>query len=89
MGTLGSDSAIEASDVVFINDNVSLTSWLLKKAKKTKSIVFQNLFFALVIIVVTSLSALAGIVPLWLAVVLHEGGTVLVALNGLRLLSTR
>jgi len=89
MGTLGSDSAIEASDVVFINDNVSLTSWLLKKAKKTKSIVFQNLFFALVIIVVTSLSALAGIVPLWLAVILHEGGTVLVALNGLRLLSTR
>ncbi|NGX31517.1 MAG: Zinc-transporting ATPase [Chlamydiae bacterium] len=88
LGSIGSDTAIEASDVVFLNDDIQLLSWLIHKAKQTKRIVFQNLFFATCVIVLTSLSALFGIVPLWLAVVLHEGGTILVAINGLRLIRT-
>ena len=86
LGSIGSDTAIEASDVVILNDELKLIPWLTQKAKKTKRIVLENLGFATAVIIGTSLSALFGIVPLWLAVVLHEGGTVLVALNGLRLI---
>ena len=86
MGKIGSTAAIDAADVVLLNDNVESLGWLIGKAKKTSIIVKQNLILAASAIVIASLPALSGIIPLWLAVVLHEGGTVLVGLNGLRLL---
>jgi len=86
MGNLGSDTAIEASDIVLLQDDLELASWLVKKAHSCMRIVHQNLIFASGIISVISSMALIGLIPLWLAVVLHEGGTVAVALNGLRLL---
>ena len=49
----------------------------------------QNIVFSLSVIIFASLLALLGFIPLWLAVILHEGGTVVVALNSLRLLKTR
>jgi heavy metal translocating P-type ATPase len=88
LGSIGSDTAIEASDVVILNDELKLLPWLIKKAKKTKQIVTENLIFATMVIIGTSFAALFGIVPLWMAVVLHEGGTILVAFNGLRLIRT-
>ncbi|HEV8051938.1 MAG TPA: HAD-IC family P-type ATPase, partial [Parachlamydiaceae bacterium] len=89
MGKVGSSAAIEAADVVLLHDNIELLDWLLEKAKQTKVVVKQNLFLATAAIFIASLPALAGIVPLWLAVVMHEGGTVLVGLNALRLLKTK
>lgn len=86
MGRIGSMTAIDASDIVLLNDDLSILSWLFEKAKQTKAIVRQNLTLALCVIVLASLPALLGLVPLWLAVILHEGGTVLVGLNSLRLL---
>lgn len=86
MGNLGSDTAIEASDIVLLQDDLKLASWLVKKAHSCTRIVRQNLIFATGIIAFISSMALIGLIPLWLAVVLHEGGTVAVALNGLRLL---
>lgn len=88
MGKVGSTPAIDAADVVLLNDNIEKINWLIEKAKKTQSIVKQNLALATLAILVASLPALAGMVPLWLAVVMHEGGTVLVGLNGLRLLKS-
>ncbi len=87
MGAFGSATAIEASDVVLLHDNIELLDWLVAKSRKTRRIVAQNLFLASTIIIATSIPALLGMVPLGLAVILHEGGTVLVGLNGLRLLS--
>jgi len=89
MGSLGSDTAIEASDIVLLHDELMLGPWVIAKSKKTLVIVRQNLAFAVGVITCVSLLALFGFVPLWLAVMLHEGGTILVALNGLRLLSTK
>jgi heavy metal translocating P-type ATPase len=89
MGRIGSASAVEASDVVLIRDDLSVLSWLISKAKKSMQIVRQNLLLALSVIVFATTPALLGLIPLWLAVVLHEGGTVLVGLNSLRLLQTR
>lgn len=86
MGKVGTTAAIDASDVILLHDNIELLDWLVEKAFKTRAIVRQNLILALAAIFVASLPALAGLVPLWLAVVLHEGGTVLVGLNALRLL---
>lgn len=86
MGKIGSASAIDASDIVLLSDDLTILPWLVQKARQTKRIVLQNVSFALSIILFASTPALLGLVPLWLAVCLHEGGTVLVGLSSLRLL---
>jgi len=86
MGEIGSATAIDASDIVLLQDDLHLICWLHNKAKKTMLIVRENLTLALAVIVLATTPALLGIIPLWLAVILHEGGTVLVGLNSLRLL---
>ena len=86
MGEAGSATAIEAADVVLLNQGLSSLPWLIKKAKKTRRIVSQNLALALAIILFISGPASMGVIPLWLAVILHEGSTVVVGLNALRLL---
>lgn len=86
MGKIGSSTAIDAADIVLLQDNIERLGWLIGKAHQTQHIVKQNLTLATLAIVVASIPALAGFVPLWAAVLMHEGGTVLVGLNGLRLL---
>lgn len=88
MGKVGSTAAIDAADVILLHDNIERIGWLFDKAHQTTRIVKQNLALATLAILCASIPALVGVVPLWLAVVLHEGGTVLVGLNGLRLLKT-
>jgi Cd2+/Zn2+-exporting ATPase len=87
MGQIGSAAAVDASDVVLLNDDLGRLSWLFTKAHQTLRIVKQNVTLALSVICLVTLPALLGFIPLWLAVLLHEGGTVLVGLNSLRLLS--
>ncbi|MCH9625310.1 MAG: Cadmium-transporting ATPase [Chlamydiales bacterium] len=86
MGKVGSTTAIDASDIVLLQDNIALLDWLIKKAHQVVRIVKQNVMIATSAIFLASLPALLGWIPLWLAVILHEGGTVLVGLNALRLL---
>ncbi|SYX09358.1 Probable cadmium-transporting ATPase,zinc/cadmium/mercury/lead-transporting ATPase,Uncharacterized protein conserved in bacteria,heavy metal translocating P-type ATPase,E1-E2 ATPase [Chlamydia poikilotherma] len=86
MGEAGSAAAIEAADIVLLHDAISLLPWIIRKAKKTRKIVTQNLGLALAIILLVSWPASLGIIPLWLAVILHEGSTIVVGLNALRLL---
>ncbi|NGX52700.1 MAG: putative cadmium-transporting ATPase [Candidatus Anoxychlamydiales bacterium] len=86
LGKVGSATAINASDVILLNDDISLISYLLKKASFTSKIAKQNLIFALLIIVLAAIPSLLGLIPLWLAVLLHEGSSVLVGLNCLRLI---
>ena len=86
MGRIGSATAVDASDVILLNDDLHLLSWLFTKSKQTLQIVKQNLALALGVICLVTTPALLGWVPLWAAVIFHEGGTVLVGLNSLRLL---
>ena len=88
MGQEGSSSAVDASDIVLLHDNIELLDWLYAKAKSTRFIIAQNVIIAFGAILIASTLALFGIVPLWLAVILHEGGTVIVGLNSLRLLKS-
>ena len=85
MGKIGSSSAIAASDVIFLNDDIGSLDWIIEKSHQTMRIIKQNIFLALFVIVFATTPALLGWIPLWLAVILHEGGTVLVGLNSLRL----
>lgn len=86
MGKLGSTTAVDASDAILLNDDLQGIPWVLKKAKKTQGIILENVILAALVIVCISIPAIFGFIPLWLAVILHEGGTVLVGLNSLRLL---
>lgn len=86
MGQVGSATAVEAADIVLLQDRLDKLDWLLDRAHLTRKIVIQNVVVATCALVGASLPALAGWVPLWLAVILHEGGTVVVGLNALRLL---
>ncbi|HEY0866659.1 MAG TPA: cation-translocating P-type ATPase, partial [Fimbriimonas sp.] len=87
MGGLGSDVALNASDVVLMQDRLSRIPDLLKLGRKTNSIIRANLLFAVGVIAVLTAASLFGLLPLWMAVIGHEGSTVIVILNGLRLLS--
>ena len=86
MGGLGSDAAIEASDVVIMNDEVSKLASCIKISKKTMRIVKENIIFAISVkILVLILSAL-GIASMWAAVFADVGVSVLAILNALRIL---
>lgn len=89
MGGLGSDAAIEAADMVIMNDQPSKIADIMKISKKTMRIVYQNIVFALGIkIAVLILSAL-GLVGLWAAVFADVGVSMLAILNALRCLKTK
>lgn len=86
---LSNMTAVNAADVAIIQEDLRLVSWFLEKARHTESIVKQNVFIALTLMVVSSLACMCSGIPLWLAVTLHEGGTIAVGINGLRLLRDR
>jgi Zn2+/Cd2+-exporting ATPase len=89
MGKVGSTTAVDASDIVLLQDNIELLAWLVNKSRQVVRIVKQNVYVAVAAILFATFPALLGWIPLWLAVVLHEGGTVIVGLNALRLLKKR
>ena len=87
MGQLSSATAREASDVVLLRNDLSLLVWLFGKADQTRTIVRQNVSLAILSMIVGVSTALQGVLPLWMAVTIHEGSTLLVGLNALRLLA--
>jgi Cd2+/Zn2+-exporting ATPase len=89
MGAAGTDVAMETADVVLMSDALDGIPYTLALSRRTRTVVYQNLTFALGVIVVLVISALGFQLPLPLGVVGHEGSTVLVCLNGLRLLGFR
>ncbi len=89
MGAAGTDVAMETADVVLMSDALDAIPFTLALSRRTRRVVYQNLTFALAVIVVLIISALGFHLPLPLGVVGHEGSTVLVCLNGLRLLQFR
>jgi len=89
MGGAGTDIALETADVVLMRDDLAGIPFSLWLARKSKRVVTQSLGFAFGVIGVLTISTLSGILPLWLAVVCHEGSTLLVIANGVRLLGIR
>ncbi|MCB9818436.1 cadmium-translocating P-type ATPase [Candidatus Nomurabacteria bacterium] len=89
MGAGGSDVAIEAADVALLSDDLVKLADTHRLAQKANAIIKQNLYFATGIMLLMIIVTIFGDLPLPLGVVGHEGGTLLVVLNGLRLLFTK
>ena len=86
MGSMGSDAAIEAADIVIMDDNISKIPQTLKIARRTLAIVKQNIVFALgVKVVVLALGSL-GFSNMWEAVFADVGVSVIAILNSMRAL---
>jgi P-type E1-E2 ATPase len=86
MGAAGSDVALQAADVALLSEDMGRLADAHRLAGRTAMIIRQNLTFAIVAMAVLVTGGLFFELPLPLAVIGHEGGTVLVVLNGLRLL---
>lgn len=89
MGGVGSDSAIEASDVVLMHDNISDIVKAKKIARKTMSIVIENIVFALGVKAAVLILSAVGIASMWLAVFADVGVAVLAILNSMRALRNK
>ena len=87
MGGLGSDAAIEAADVVIMNDEPSKLSTAVRIARKTVNIATQNITFALIIKIGVLVLSVAGYATMWEAVFADVGVSVLAILNALRALN--
>ena len=88
MGGLGSDAAIEAADVVLMDDQPSKIALAIRIARRTLAIARQNVWFAIGVKVAVLLLAAFGIATMWLAVFADVGVTVLAVLNAMRTLRT-
>jgi Cd2+/Zn2+-exporting ATPase len=89
MGARGSDAALEQSEVILMNDRIENFLSASHLSRRARAIIRQNLAVALGVVVIMVIAAGFGVVPLTLGVFAHEGSTVVVCLNSLRLLLGR
>ena len=81
---MGSDAAIEAADIVLMDDKPSKLAEAVKIARKTMSIVRQNIIFALAIKAAVLLLSAVGLANMWIAIFADVGVTIIAILNAMR-----
>ena len=86
MGSLGSDAAIEAADVIITDDNLNKIDTTIQQAKRIISIANQNIFFAIAIKVLALVLGALGIANMWMAIFADTGVAILCVINAVRLL---
>lgn len=86
MGSVGSDQAIEASDIVILNDELEKIPLGISISKYTKHIIKENLIFAIGVKGVILVLSVLGLASMWLAVFADTGVTLLTILNTLRII---
>ena len=89
MGALGSDAAIEAADIVLMDDDPARIATAMKISRRTLAIVYQNIVFALIVKAVCLVLGALGIANMWVAIFADVGVMVLAVLNAVRALSTK
>jgi Zn2+/Cd2+-exporting ATPase len=89
MGARGSDAALEQAEVILMHDRIENVLSALELSRKARVIIRQNLAISLGVVVLMAVASIFGIVPLAVGVAAHEGSTVIVCLNSLRLLVRR
>jgi len=87
MGAAGTDTAMEAADVVIMNDNLERVAETVRLSRRTHAILWQNITLALGIKSVFLVLAVFGTATMWMAVFADVGASLLVVANGLRLMS--
>ena len=88
MGALGSDAAIEAADVVLMDDDPAKIALAMRIARRTKGIVYQNIVFALAVKAIVLVLGAFGVANMWEAVFADVGVSVIAILNSMRALKT-
>jgi Cd2+/Zn2+-exporting ATPase len=86
MGARGSDAALEQAEVILMHDRIENFLAALRLSLRARAIIRQNLAISLGVVVLMAIASVCGIVPLAVGVAAHEGSTVVVCLNSLRLL---
>ena len=86
MRSLGSDIAINASDIVLMDDSIESVEKAIRISKKTKRIVIQNIVFSLGVKVLVMLLAILLEVPMYLAIIADVGVAMIAVLNSLRIM---
>ncbi|WP_332689439.1 heavy metal translocating P-type ATPase [Halalkalibacter lacteus] len=89
MGGAGSDVALETADIVFMKDDLSKLPFAIQLSRRAKTIIKQNITLSLVLKLLALLLVIPGWLTLWIAIVADMGATLLVTLNGLRLLKVK
>ncbi|MFN3755847.1 MAG: HAD-IC family P-type ATPase, partial [Flavobacterium sp.] len=87
MGAAGSDVALETADIALMSDKLENLAFAIGLSRKSKNIIIQNLWISLGVVALLIPMTLFGIANLGIAVVIHEGSTLVVVLNALRLLA--
>ncbi len=86
MGSLGSDAAIEAADIVLMDDDIGKIAQTVKIARKTLGIIHANIIFAIAVKVVILILSVLGVANMWMAIFGDVGVLILCILNAMRLL---
>ena len=87
MGAIGSDAAIETADIALMQDDLSRLPWLVRHSRATLAVIRQNIGFSLAVKLLFTILTVVGLASLWGAIAADVGASLLVVLNGLRLLS--
>lgn len=86
MGVAGSDTALETADIALMADDLGKLAYVIKLSRKTVAVIKQNISFAIIVKVIFVIATFFGVVNLWLAVFADMGASILVTLNGMRLM---
>jgi Cd2+/Zn2+-exporting ATPase len=89
MGAAGSDAALETADIALMGDDLTKLPFTMRLSRRALAVIRQNIAFALLIKAVFLALALAGVATLWMAVFADMGASLLVTLNGMRVLGYR
>ena len=89
MGALGSDAAIEAADVVLMDDNPKQIATAIRISKKCMRIVHENIFFAIGVKFACLILGAIGLANMWLAVFADVGVMIIAVINAIRVLFTK
>lgn len=84
----GTDVAVEVSDIVLMQDDLSKTVYTHKVSQVMNKVIWQNIIFSMAVVIFLVAVTLLGLTDMAISVIIHEGSTLVVILNGLRLLRT-
>ncbi|SFF08211.1 p-type atpase [Trichococcus pasteurii] len=82
----GTDVAIDVSDLVLMQNNLDRLVQSHRLSKKMNKVIWQNIYFSMAVVVLLVTVSLLGLTDIAISVIVHEGSTIVVILNGLRLL---
>ncbi|MDR3563223.1 MAG: heavy metal translocating P-type ATPase [Negativicutes bacterium] len=86
MGAAGSDAALETADIALMADDLGKLAYIIRLSRKTVAVIKENIWLAIVVKVIFVALTFAGLANLWLAVFADMGSSLLVTLNGMRLM---